>query len=530
MPFDPDKYLASKTSGFNPDAYLAERNQPRSWGETAVDAVSNFVPSLGGVAKDIYGAASHPIDTSENLLRTGFAGAVKALPKSAEEWMVEHANDPEKFKESLQMAENVGEFYKDRYGSEEGFKKALAEDPASVMMDASVFLSGGAGAASKLGLAKTGQALSKAGAAVNPFSLAAKGAKAGYKAARNTAGGAAGLMTGSVKFLEELHKAGRKSKQATITAIDNMRGRVPSTDALLDVQDGINAMKRIRSKEYEINMASTKSNVKPLKYTDIDNAIADAERSVINSKGFVKNQKAVDLINDIKETVVRAKAKKMNTAAEFDDLKQAVNAVIERYGYENPSATRIGTQIYNSVKGTIVKQSPEYAKAMRNYEEATDILNEIKRTLSQNRNASVDTQMRKLQSLMRNDVSTNYGSRTSLVNEIEAQSGKDIMPALAGQYANTWLPRGLARAVAGAGASGSVIGGAAMSNPATMLSAIPIGMLSSPRLMGETAVKVGQLERALMNAGSKAKQYSGGIDPNLLSAALYQMNQPKEMK
>jgi hypothetical protein len=83
--------------------------------------------------------------------------------------------------------------YKERYGSYEGIKRTFAEDPVGAAADLSTLLTGGGAAASKVGLTKTGAALSTAGGGINPMrpvaslieqpvKLAAKGVGAVYNA------------------------------------------------------------------------------------------------------------------------------------------------------------------------------------------------------------------------------------------------------------------------------------------------------------------------------------------------------------
>ena len=92
--------------------------------------------------------------------------------------------------------------------------------------------------------------------------------------------------------------------------------------------------------------------------------------------------------------------------------------------------------------------------------------------------------MRKLQSLMRNNVQTNYGNRLSLANTLEDKGGVELMPSIAGQAMNSWAPRSL---------SGQIGGGAtallSMQNP-MMLAALP---LQSPRLVGTAAYGAGRI-------------------------------------
>jgi hypothetical protein len=123
--------------------------------------------------------------------------------------------------------------------------------------------------------------------------------------------------------------------------------------------------------------------------------------------------------------------------------------------------------------------------------------------------------MRKLQSLMRNNVSTNYGQRVKLAQELEQQGGNQIMPALAGQALNDLAPRGLARIGGGLAAGGAVI------NPAT-LAALPF---ASPRLVGEAAYYAGQTSKGGNALADFARR--NNVSPRVMANMLYQMNQPK---
>lgn len=87
-----------------------------------------------------------------------------------------------------QNARNVGQFYKDRYGSLEKIGNTLYNDPTGAVLDASAVLGGsgavlrGAGAVSKAsGLSRAGSALSRAGATIDPFMQVGKFAKPGVK-------------------------------------------------------------------------------------------------------------------------------------------------------------------------------------------------------------------------------------------------------------------------------------------------------------------------------------------------------------
>jgi hypothetical protein len=141
--------------------------------------------------------------------------------------------------------------------------------------------------------------------------------------------------------------------------------------------------------------------------------------------------------------------------------------------------------MYNSVKNQIVKQAPVYENTMKQYSEASQLIKEIERSLSLGKNAAADTAVRKLQSITRNNANTNYGQRLSLVQELERQGATSLIPNLAAQSLSSLTPRGIQRAAA-TGIGGY---GALTVNPLT----IPALALSSPRLMGETALGLGTL-------------------------------------
>ncbi|MDD5688483.1 MAG: hypothetical protein PHE88_11710 [Elusimicrobia bacterium] len=152
--------------------------QSQSWGDVATGALTSFVPSVGKMVGDVASTVIHPIDTATGLAKTivgaGEAGTEK-LAGMVNPELVAFNRQINKPSEEQQMAGQMGDYYKQKYGSMEGFKKALATDPAGVMADAATVLSGGGAAVSKLPLLeKAGIQLSKAGAAVDPLAMTAK--------------------------------------------------------------------------------------------------------------------------------------------------------------------------------------------------------------------------------------------------------------------------------------------------------------------------------------------------------------------
>lgn len=165
----------------------------RPWSSVPFEAVGNIPSSAVNFAKGIYQSVRHPVDTGEALIKAG-AGAVRnMIPEqyqSQRQWAID----------ASKTADAIGQFYKDRYGSMEGLKNAVATDPVGVMSDASALLSVGAAIAPKAGKL---EGILKAGAsATNPVGLAATAAQ---KTLNPTA---RFLMNSAVKPLAKAHKTG----------------------------------------------------------------------------------------------------------------------------------------------------------------------------------------------------------------------------------------------------------------------------------------------------------------------------------
>ena len=176
--------------------------------------------------------------------------------------------------------------------------------------------------------------------------------------------------------------------------------------------------------------------------------------------------------------------------------------------------------MYAKIKKTISKQAPSYEKVMREYTLASENIREIERSLSLGKKASVDTAMRKLQSLTRDNVNTNYGQRAKLAKQLEEAGGQDFMPALAGQALQSFTPRGIQQGVSSLTGLGAFsVGG--------LPAALGTAAASSPRLVGEAAYLSGLLARYPTKGVESIKKRIPEADYRLLGNLLYQSQQPK---
>ena len=534
MAFDPDKFLAQpEPVAFNPDEFLAKTN-PKSYStmEAIGTGAMNLIPSTGRLLKGAAQAVIHPINTVNTLADLGAAGIYKALPQSLQQKLdqadialVGQDKAQETKKRSIDLANALGEDYAKKYGSYEGFKTAFAEDPASILADASTVLTGG-GAALKAGnLTKAADVVNQAAKYSNPLYLGAKAVQGAAYIPSQLTKGTLGVTTGAGKApIEEAIKAGEANVlKGTTTFVENMRN--PSQGNAVEIaKQALDNLRNTKNQQYRGGMVDISKDKSILNFDDIDLAKINAE-GIGTYKGKVVNQRAVDAMQEAKSAInewKNADPVEFHTPEGMDKLKQKVGGILETIPYEQGTARTAVQNIYNSIKGTINKQAPTYAKVMSDYAEASDLIKEIERGLSlktKGGTINADTAMRKLQSIMRNNVSTNYGQRARLAEELVNAGGTELMPALAGQSMSAVLPRGL-------GGQLETYGGAfaSLHNPA-LLGAAPF---ASPRAMGELLYKYGQAK----GLGKKAlNQVPLSVDQaNKIGTLLYQMNQNKEQQ
>lgn len=159
--------------------------------EVPVEAVKNLPESAGKFVGGVVQAVTSPIQTLTGILDAGAGALRNALPRNVVNFIDQFDTNPEATQRAVQTANTIGGMYKDRYGSYEGIKRTFAEDPVGAAADLSTLLSGGGTAATTMGATKTGAAMSRAGAIINPMrpvapvietpvKLAAKGVGAIY--------------------------------------------------------------------------------------------------------------------------------------------------------------------------------------------------------------------------------------------------------------------------------------------------------------------------------------------------------------
>ena len=464
-----------------------KQNQPPiPWSDVATGAVKNLPRSALQLGKDIVHPVMHPIDTAKSLYGMASGGVQKLIPGE---------------QENEAQWDAVTSFFKDRYAGPENLKRTLMEDPAGLVADLSTVLSGGGTLAARLPgrVGRIGEATARAGNVIDPASAAVRGvapvvAKVAPLVGSGIASTIGNLGTGTgAESIRQAYQSGREGGAKAEHFTSAMRGLEDAEVIASEARDALARMRQTRSRKYVEGSKEWLADKTRLDFTPVQNKLMEMVDSVLEGDHWTIGKESQRTLNDIAEVVNEWRFDpKMHTAGGLDSLKRRIDDMMPNK-LDAGQSGRLVTQMRNTVKDIIVEQVPEYANVMKEYEVAIKLEEEIKKALSLGNKTSVDTAMRKLLSITRDNVNTNFGNRANLVRALEEQGGADIMTRAAGHQMQTPWPRGLQRLTGSANLYGAYSG-----NPVSMMT-LP---MQSPRLMGEVAHRAGvgnRLARLLAN-------------------------------
>jgi hypothetical protein len=471
--------------------------EDKSFVGTAKEAISNLPSSTANLFQGLYQAVTNPLETGKAVLDVAAGGLQNILPEG-----VVQAIGPDE--RSRAAAGQVADFYRQRYGSAEGVRQTIAKDPAGFLADVSTVLSAGSLAAPRLGRVAT---------AIDPVSATVRAGGSLASGAGRLSSELLGLSTGvGSEPIRQAARAGAAGGESARQFRENITGRANIKDVLDAAKQNLDDMNMAKQDQYRSGMIDIKNDKSVLSFSGIDKAVNDAVGKT-SFKGKVKKEKAANALSEVQAIVDDWKSSNpadFHTPEGMDALKQRIGDVLEGIPFEQRTARSAVLDVYNAVKGEIQKQAPTYAGVMKQYSDSSELIREIKKSLSLGETASVDTGLRKLQSLMRNNVQTNYGQRINLARELEQAGGRPLMPALAGQALSNITPRGLSRI----GSPGAALGAFNLGGLPPALAALAA---SSPRVVGEAAYAGGLLGRPV-RAGLETAR---GAAPVLLDPRLY---------
>jgi hypothetical protein len=439
-------------------------------GEALGGAALNFVPSTFELAADTVKALT--LDLPETLEGTAkiIAGAT-GLSDDASSW------------------EAVKDYYVDRYGSYDGFKRALREDPAAIVADVAGIATGGAliaaktaGTAGKLSriaalsnAAKAAEGFGAAASKLDPLVMAAETAKKGANIAGATAEGLtvalpAKLAGVTSQDVRQAFDAGRR-ESPEFTA--QMTGTADVVDPIAKAKAAVGELYATRSQDYTRRMNRLKRNPETLSFDDVEQAL-EGVRKVGRHKG-IDISGASGVWNQIDAKFMEFFDAGLNTVEDFDAMKRAVGGIRDGYAVGTPEY-KVANDVYKSINKTITDKAPVYADIMKDYRLASDTLSDITSSLSTGA-ASADTTLNKL----RRSASGRATRGDTVLNILEnTQAGKGLGDMLAGQAFRSTEPSTF-------GTATGTIGTVTTGSPEALAS---LGL--TPRRLGESAYSLGK--------------------------------------
>lgn len=469
-------------------------SEPQSYfDETLSNIPESASRYFGGLAE----AVMNPIETAKTIGQLGAGALSLGLGDDFQQRL--GISD-----ESEQLAEKVGELMVQRYGSLDAAKETVKNDPVGVLGDLSTVLGvGGLGVAKTAGMAsqaarKAGETTSRIGGKIEPLAAVAAPVGAVARIPGEVAKQVTGVTTGAgTEPISQAFQAGKAGGESAAAFREGLKNASP--EQIVDAaKQGVAQIRQTRNAQYRQEMAKFRKTPSPIN-TDLIFQVMRKARREADFKGESGAGKA-NLIpekqNDALSTVeriIRSWAKSdpadYHTPTGVDALKRQVGEVMQSVGQNagfGSPAYRSVKQVYDGIGAALRQHDPMYARIMKDYSEASKLLTEIERTLSLGQNALPDTALRKLQSLMRNNVNTAYGARLNLAKTLEEQGGVSLLPMLAGQSLSELSPRGLARV---APIPEALLTGALI-NPLAGVAKLGAG---SPRVVGEAAYRAGQI-------------------------------------
>ena len=280
--------------------------------------------------------------------------------------------------------------------------------------------------------------------------------------------------------------------------------------ALEDSQAGLQSIIEKRGKEYRAELEKITTGKLPIdkqKMSEIINKARTKAVELMDSYGIntvVDDAgKPIDIgfdgstITQNKEIVKKALKDVIfwqdNTPAGLDVLKKRLSQFKNDIpASETGGARNFIQQLQDTVKNGLNKNVPGYEKMTKKYAQASDLIDDIRDTLSLNDGARQETAVKKLQSAFRD----NNDLRKEFVDMLTKESGQDIMGKIAGAQMSPTMSKGLSGAIL----PGSIAAGVGMLRPETVPLVATYIAASSPRLMAELTSILGIVTQEMIKA------------------------------
>ena len=422
---------AKAPSRFVQNVAPEHQTKERTLGEALSESKESIVPSVQEAFK-AYGHALAPWNWDETFtgLKHLAQGAISKVTGASVGQTLEEQ------KKNEAMASALAENYANYFDKQKLYEK-IATDPASVLMDMSMLLTGGsslvakgAGATSKLG--KVASTVGKAAEYIDPITgtikagtTLVKGATAPVRAA---AAGTSGLSMDTQKIIREAASSADPAMRETYQRF--AKGDGTPEESLQKIEDAIKQLENERIDSFK----QTKSGLhnRRIDFSKIYNDVQGFrnELSKGSPAGYAEAKNALDAADALIQSTVSDPAR--HTLEHVHELKNQIWDLKTKFA-GNQKASSYLDKIYHSIGDTLgtpaLGGSKEYADLMRDAQMGMKYIQNAKQQLGVGRNAAATS------SLMKALKSTkNYGGK-SLIEDI-SEVDPSIKYMLAGAASN----------------------------------------------------------------------------------------------
>ena len=449
-----------------------------------VDTISNIPESGINLVGGLINAVAHPIDTAKSIgyaAAGGIDAAARGLEKITTGGNVA-ASQPG-WESARQVASAIGDMYSGRYGGIGNILNTIKTDPVGAMADASMLLRMSSGTLRTAGLKSAADSTMKVAQGIDPFSIAASGARKAGQAAGEAYKYVAGASSSIGK--SNMDKAMEGSK----AFLEAKAGKITDEMVVKDARNAIDIISENKNAEFAKMVPQLQSVKTNLDVTPIHNKILEwthrfggkidkSGNPTFSGQGSrVAGQAATEM-----ESIIGEMRKTTSfTPENLDALRQRLGQL----SIETPRAGRFVSELTEKIREVIEPAVPGYSAALREYGKSSELINELRKSLSLGEQRTIDTAIRKLIITAKED----SAFRGILLKDLDYSSGGDLLAKIAGRSASPVMSGRLgtmATAVA-AGSSAMV-----MNNPGLLA----IMSLASPKLASWGATQLGRVGRA----------------------------------
>lgn len=327
-------------TGFNPSF---ESEQDDNVIESVAKTIGNVPKSGYMLGKDVLSAIANPIETTKTIAtliqgtagkgaerflnNTGFgqailekmnevrkANGVAEMPRGADGKLIIPPT------EEIEVANQVGAYFKDRYGSWDNFKESSVEDPVGVVSDIASVVSGVGFAVKQTGNVSRVNSISQAGQKLQTFGNALEPTTAAARGVLSTVSKLGDTLPGRI-IEEAAPTAGRFAEGEIVKALDLTQDDVRriSQKTGNDVSDFVSRNNLLKETPGEIAMA----------LDDFKTSQYDLVRSEVAKVPDVYTKETVPRINDALSAVKEV----VDDVPGLEDVALEVNRLLEQPNY-----------------------------------------------------------------------------------------------------------------------------------------------------------------------------------------------------